>query len=85
VHQVKVDALLDERVAGAKKVFDRVEPPDDLRVEAGLFLHLAQRRLLRRLTGGDGAFRQSPSRPSARRNHGHERRAVAKVDDRAAG
>ena len=49
VHQVEVDALLDQRVAGAKEVFDRVERLDDLRIEPGLFLHLAQRRLLRRL------------------------------------
>jgi len=84
MHQVEVDALLDQRVAGAKKILDRVEPSDDLRIEAGLFLHLSQRRLLRRLARRYGALRQSPSRPSARGDHGHERRAVAKVDDRAA-
>jgi len=85
MHQVKIDALLDQRVAGAKKILDRVEPADDLRIEPGLFLHLTQRRLLRRLALGDGAFRQAPARPSARGDHGHEWRAIAKIDDRAAG
>jgi hypothetical protein len=84
MHQVKIDALLDQRVAGAEKILDRVEPPDDLRIEPGLFLHLAQRRLLRCLPLGHSALRQSPPRPSARGDHGHEWRAVAKVDDRAA-
>jgi len=84
VHQVKVDAFLDQRVAGAKEILDRVEPSHDLRIEPGLFLHLAQRRLLRRLARGHGALGQSPPRPSTRGDHGHERRSVAKVDDRAA-
>jgi hypothetical protein len=84
VHQVKVDALLDQRVAGAKEILDRVEPSDDLRIEPSLFLHLAQRRLFRRLAIADRAFRQSPSRASARRDHRHERRAITEVDDRSA-
>jgi hypothetical protein len=46
MHQVEINALLDERVASAKEVFDRIEQPDHLGVESGLFLHLAQSCLL---------------------------------------
>jgi hypothetical protein len=82
VHQVKVDALLDQRIAGAEKVLNRVEASDDLRIKPGLFLHFTQRRLLRRLPFRHSTLRKSPSRSPARRDHGHERHAAAKVDDR---
>src|ERR1019366_2150698 len=84
MHQIEVDTLLDQRVAGAKEIFDRIEKPEHLGVESGLLFHLTQSCLLRGLALGDGALRQPPSRTPARGEHGHERLSVAKVDHGAA-
>jgi len=80
-HQIKVDAFADQRFAGAKKIFDRVQRLDDLRVQAGLFQHFAQGGLFRRFTFGDSTFGQAPSCFSACRDQCDMRDTVSRADD----
>jgi len=56
VHEVKVDALLDQSIACPKKVLDGIQQPEDLSIQSRLFLDLAQRRLLGCFAGGDRPF-----------------------------
>src|SRR6266852_6503940 len=61
-HQIEVDALADQCVAGAKKVLDCVERLHDFRLEARLLEHLAQGGRFRSLPRRNGAFGESPPR-----------------------
>src|SRR5437762_5696344 len=56
-HQIEVDALATQHSTCAEKVLDCVKWFHDRGDETGLFVDFAQRRLLRSLAVGDGAFR----------------------------
>jgi len=83
-HQVKIDALFDQRVADAKVVFDGVERLEDLRFEPRFFEHLTQCGLLRCLPLGDRAFGQTPARAAAGGDQRDVRQTVAESDHGAA-
>src|SRR5204862_3018331 len=85
LHQIEVDALLNQRVARPEKVLDGVERLDDLRFDAGLFTHFAQRGRFRGLALADRAFRQTPARAIARGDERDVRKAVADGDHGTAG
>ena len=68
-HEVEVDFLMDEPFAGAEKVLDRAEQPQNGRAEARLFKHFAQSRLLGGFPGIDRPFREPPPRPATGGDH----------------
>jgi len=61
-HQVEIDTLPDQGVAGAEEILDRVERLDDVRPETCLFEDLPESRRLRAFARRNGAFGQSPAR-----------------------
>jgi len=82
-HQIEIDAFVDERVAGAKEIFDRVERPDDLSGNAGLLENFSEGRLFGCFTFGDGSLGKAPSRATAGCNEGNVQGSPTERDHRA--
>jgi len=85
MHQIKIDALADQGVAGAEVVLDGVERADDVGQDPGLLLNLPKCCLFRGFALGDGPLRQPPAGAVPGGDHGYVRAAVERMDHRPPG